>query len=340
MANSTNLIKKGHTSSPAIPARNSQRLLNILSYEIRTLTLFTFSDWKAIIVPQALLAFSNAKSGKFSLDGNLQSEAPSWGSVLACMPLAIFWLWLTTLVQDVANQRLLGSIQEDRINKPWRPLPAGRISAGTASNLLFYAIISALGFSTYLGATVLEACALLICVVWLYNDLDGSNSSPFMRNALIACGHVAFGIGATAVATTSQSSSTNSTGSFSTEATKWFGIVWLAIFCTSHGQDFADMEGDQARGRLTMPLLYGEYTARWMLSVSTLFWSLAAPRFWHSTGVATSVTGRVVETSLLATGLIMSGLVLIQTSKQGNKRVLKLWCLWIAALFMLPLTSD
>lgn len=103
---------------------------------------------------------------------------------------------------------------------------------------------------------VLKACAVLVCIVWLYNGLDGSNSSPFTRNALIACDHVAYGVGATAVAVIDETASPTSIGAFTNEATIWFVIIWMVIFTTSHGQDFADMDGDRARGRLTMPLLY------------------------------------------------------------------------------------
>jgi len=49
------------------------------------------------------------------------------------------------------NQRQAESIEEDKFNKPWRPLPSGRMSAGQATKLMlvFYAI--ALAISAYMG---------------------------------------------------------------------------------------------------------------------------------------------------------------------------------------------
>ena len=43
----------------------------------------------------------------------------------------------------------------------------------------------------------------------------------------------------------------------------------------------ADQEGDRARNRGTLPLVLGDWTARWTIAVPVLFWSFACPKFWE-----------------------------------------------------------
>ena len=193
-------------------------------------------------------------------------------------------------------------------------------------------VIVSLLFSTYLGDMVLRACAMLICMVWLYNDLDGSNSNPFVRNALNGCGFVAYGVGATAI--------TAGTKSFTDDNKTWFLIIWLAIFTTSHAQDFADMEGDGASGRRTMPLVYGEWLSRSSLAIATLFWSFAALEFWGATFDPTNILASVVHVVLLGVGIGIAVLGMASRSDRANNILLRMWCLWTATLFLSPITCT
>ena len=43
----------------------------------------------------------------------------------------------------------------------------------------------------------------------------------------------------------------------------------------------ADQEGDRARNRGTVPLVLGDWTARWTIAVPIMFWSFACPAFWE-----------------------------------------------------------
>lgn len=69
------------------------------------------------------------------------------------LPLAILWISLAALDFSIANQRLPSSIEEDRINKPYRPIASGRITPASASTLRMCICVTALAFSMTLGNT-------------------------------------------------------------------------------------------------------------------------------------------------------------------------------------------
>jgi 4-hydroxybenzoate polyprenyltransferase len=307
------------------------------------LWLFTFSDIKSVIVPHTLMAIANASSGQFILSTSTMrlagpAMAPSQADIVSRVPLTLFWIWLNLLVECIANQRLPGSIQEDSFNKPWRPLPSKRISPATVEKLLFYLIPTTLALSGWMGDMQFKASAALMSFTWMYNDLDGANFNWVVRNALNACGLVSFGIGGTAVAVMVEGNSDQ--GSFAPKAALWFAVLWLVICTTIHAQDFADMEGDKARGRRSVPLLYGDRLARWSVAIPVLFWSIVAPAYWglpwhhlHLTGVAAAVL-------VLGSGISLATLVLGWNTVKTDKWVLRLWCLWAATIFVLPVLAP
>ncbi|KAL7934150.1 UbiA prenyltransferase family domain-containing protein [Trichoderma chlorosporum] len=227
------------------------------------------------------------------------------------------WIWLNLLVEDIANQRLEGSIVEDAVNKPWRPLPSRRLTPEQARDWLVIAIVAAVGFSALLGCYT--ASVTLMLLIWMYNDLDGSNRGIWVRNALNAGGLMCFSWGALA---------TLSGGKLLPEGFIWILVTGAIIMTTVHAQDLPDIEGDMARGRQTVPLLYGETVARASLALMVMFWSLVCPLFW-----GTSPWGWAASTSIGAT---MSVLALQKQGQWWDEVVWKLWCLWIVALYLLP----
>lgn len=229
----------------------------------------------------------------------------------------LVWIWLNLLVEDIANQRLEGSIAEDTVNKPWRPLPSRRLTPEQARDWLVVAIVTAVGLSILLGGYT--ASITLMLFIWMYNDLDGSNSGILIRNALNAGGLMCFSWGALA---------TLSGGELLPRAFTWILVTGAIIMTTVHAQDLPDIEGDMARGRLTVPILYGETAARVSLAAMVMFWSVACPLFWH-----VSPWGWAALTSI---GSAMSVLALQKRGQWWDEVVWKLWCLWIAALYLLP----
>ena len=113
------------------------------------------------------------------------------------LPHVFFWLWLLVLQFGVSNQTLSGSIAEDRINKPWRPIPASRVTLKQARIFRWCLIAPCLAISIYyqnLHAAVAETMAFLA-----YNEF-GLSEHWLSKNLLNAIGYAAFEVGAVVVA--------------------------------------------------------------------------------------------------------------------------------------------
>ena len=233
------------------------------------------------------------------------------------------WIWLHLLVENISNQRLRESVLEDSVNKPWRPLPSGRVSASEAQRWLQALIPSALATSLFMGS--FTPSVTLMTFIWLYNDLDGSSTGPWQRNAINAAGLACFGWGASEVLIGERARDGESTLFH-----YWFVLMAVVVTTTVHAQDMPDMDGDRARGRKTMPLLYSEKWARGSLATFILLWSIVCPYFWGSvTALAWIVP--------LGIGCAMAFFTLFSWKQPTDEMVWKLWCLWIAVIYTLPL---
>ena len=192
------------------------------------------------------------------------------------LPLMLTWLWLHLLVENIANQRLPEAVVEDRENKPWRPIPMGRLSSEEAQGVLRIAVPLALGISFILGSFV--PSVTLMTFIWLYNDLDGSSTGPMQRNIITTAGLCCFGWGAV---------TTLLAGDIGTEGERllyqWGALTAAVVVTTVHAQDFPDIAGDIARGRQTIPLLYGSTFSRVNLAVLAIGWGAVLSAWCHVT---------------------------------------------------------
>lgn len=95
-------------------------------FRLRTLWLFTRSDLKTIVGPVTCFGLCNAIAMDVSLSNS--DAATTALSILPRLPATFLWVWTNLLPFSMNNQSQQCSIVEDRINKPWRPIPSGRIS--------------------------------------------------------------------------------------------------------------------------------------------------------------------------------------------------------------------
>ncbi|MCJ1237515.1 hypothetical protein MMC14_005501 [Varicellaria rhodocarpa] len=154
----------------------------------------------------------------------------------------------------------MGSIREDAVNKPWRPIISQRLTPHQARQLLLFLIPFVIGFSKALGGISLTVA--LVPLIWIYNDLGGADENWLIRNALNAGGLMCFGLGAmTIAADPKQYDLTN-------KAYIWAAMIGSVVLTTVHSQDLPDMDGDSARGRKTIPLIYGESVARYSVAAA------------------------------------------------------------------------
>ena len=221
----------------------------------------------------------------------------------------------------IANQRLQKSIQEDAINKPWRPLPMQRLTPGEATRLLHWVIPVVYLVGEYTGSQ--RASAYFLAFSYMYNDLDGANKHMFVRNLLNACGYSCFSVGASIIA------AGRGQHSLLPKAYTWIYLLGVVIATTIHTQDFADVRGDRLRGRRTVPLVYGDSLGRWSAAILVMTWSVLCPALWQG-----SVFTFVLP---LALGTCLSVNILSRRSEIGDALSWKIWCVWIIALYLLPI---
>ena len=177
-----------------------------------------------------------------------------------------------------------------------------------------------MGISAYFG--VFSETATLFVLVWMYNGIGGADKG-IIRNALNAGGFVCFNSGVTII-----TAGPLDYGSWSS-AVLWIALSGCVIFTTVHAQDLPDMVGDAAIGRHTIPLVYGETTARASLAVGVLIWSALCPTFW---GV-----GEFSFIPIACLGIIIAFRTMIYRTLHADKVNWRLWCVWMTTIYLLPL---
>ncbi|KAL6717781.1 hypothetical protein ACLMJK_003866 [Lecanora helva] len=295
------------------------RCLQNARYQLRTLWLFTYSDLKTILIPSLFFASITTLSGPGL---TTTPYRPALCSLLIRVPHMVVWLWLTLLLVDISNQRHTKSILEDRINKPWRPLPAGRLSASDARRLLFAGIPFVLITTMVFLPQGFPITVIAIIGSHFYNDLGGADENILVRNLMNAAAITCFGAGAARVALGKEIGLNN-------DAYKWLGIIAAIVTTTMQVQDMEDQEGDLARGRVTIPLLIGDVLARYTIAISISIWSVLCPFYWD----------------VITSGYILPGFVgftiAMRTLKirtlQADKLNWKAWNVWIMILYLLPI---
>ncbi|KAJ7187836.1 hypothetical protein C8R46DRAFT_978664 [Mycena filopes] len=191
-----------------------------------TALLFTWSDFKTILFP--VIAFAIAVTLVHS------NYSIFW---------AFLWTWVHLLQANISNQ--CDSKAEDRINKPWRPLPADRMTVSQARALRWYVVGVCQITSVFFGVT--QASTLLTLTTILHDDLNLSNHwvGKTLCNSF---GYFSFELGATQII----AGSANLTSRCAAALLSSVMIILLTI----HAQDFADVEGDLSSGRITLPIAY------------------------------------------------------------------------------------
>ncbi|WP_167829145.1 UbiA family prenyltransferase [Nocardia brasiliensis] len=161
---------------------------------------------------------------------------------------ALAYLLLHCLVSQV------DSLDEDRINKPWRPLPAGRISLKSAVKARNLAIISfpLIGYllDVFVQALIWELTVILACYTHWTNNVFGKCSYSLI-GALVLTGYWQI------------------VAPMTVEVRDDFILMGIATFFSISVQDFRDKTGDLIAGRRTLPILLGDGPSR-LLGVTAL----------------------------------------------------------------------
>lgn len=190
-------------------------------FHLKTAYLFVRSDIKTILFPVSGFAFMASK------------DIWTTRSILV-----LVWVLTHLFLIDIDNQSL--SVDEDKLNKPWRPLPSGRVTISTAKFLSKTLNAICLLVSCLLGGRELMIPTVVFCgLVYSYDHLL-LNSHYIWKNIINGLGYAVLETGATTVLI----------GSLPRKPNMILALVlsWAIICTTVHVQDLADIEGDQKNG--------------------------------------------------------------------------------------------
>ncbi|KAH7130476.1 UbiA prenyltransferase family-domain-containing protein [Dendryphion nanum] len=293
--------------------------LSALPTLLKTLYLFTANDFTTFAIPTTLFALFASLSGPLLTT----NPSPSLLPILSRLPAALLIVWANLLIFNISNQRTPTAVAEDKINKPHRPLPSGRISTESSRRLLLCVIplVLALGWALQCWQETL----LLFTATWMYNDLQGCDEDWVLRNALIALGYGLYSSAALRVVVGRGESVTGM-------GIQWVGIVTAVMFVTQHICDIKDVEGDRIRGRRSAPIVLGDEMVRWSVAAPVVVCSVLCPAFF----------GLGVRASLITLGMgaLVAGRTVVWRDLKSDKLTWKLWAAWTVGLFALPLVSN
>ncbi|GJJ06924.1 hypothetical protein Clacol_001120 [Clathrus columnatus] len=258
-------------------------IIDTLLSVLKTLFLFTKSDFKTTILPVTIFAATTAPVT--DLSSFFQS---------------IFWTWLHLFQFTLANQSL--GYEEDMVNKPDRPIPSGRVTVEQARFLRWLSVIPCFFISAYYSPTIFRVSVAFAILTYLYNEMALS-ANWFTRNVLNGFGVAAFETGATLVAGRN-SGSLDSTARLAV-------ILGSSLFATTiHVQDFKDVFGDKKAGRRTLPMIF-PVASRISVFVLIMAWSFGLRALWK--------TGPILSAILIALGSLVGSRFLFMHSVKADQ---------------------
>jgi 4-hydroxybenzoate polyprenyltransferase len=155
-------------------------------------------------------------------------------------------------------------LEIDRVNKPRRPLPSGRLSIGDAwlFTTLMYAAALLLAWNVAPGGR--RECFWIVVIATVITVLY--SVPPFRTKRLGIWANLTIAIPRGVLLKVAGWSAVKTVAGVE----PWFigAIFGLFLLGASTTKDFADMEGDARGGCRTLPIVYGVRRAAWLISPS------------------------------------------------------------------------
>ncbi|KAG1841411.1 UbiA prenyltransferase family-domain-containing protein [Suillus subalutaceus] len=241
--------------SQALTARTGS-----IAHHLETVFLFAQNDIRTTLIPVTIFALS---------------AAPRYDPIHAWH--APLWIWFHLLQFNLANQ--IQDPEEDRKNKPSRPIPAGRISIDSAADMRWVMIPVCLMLSLRYGTQALLASTVFAVFNIWYNELH-ADKMGLSKNVLTAIIYGCAEVGGT-TAVGSYNSRINKVGALAVALSS-------TVFATTlHAQDFKDEEGDRLTWRRTLPTIFPN-AARLSMMVSIPLWSFVLSHVWKLDALSTA----------------------------------------------------
>jgi len=216
------------------------------------------------------------------------------------------------------------SLSEDKLNKPWRVIPTGKMTRSEVRQSMQLIIPLVLAINHYFLHVGAETACILTST-WVYNDLKASDDGWIQRNFVAALAFAQFNWSSLKVAI-------GGGGLSSAEITatgfSWILMISAVIFTTMHIQDLKDMTGDKSRGRETAPLFLGEMVTRRTLTIPIILWGPICAIFWGQWVAGVPVT---------ILGIWIAWRVLWCHGIKNDRWTWQLWCGWTAVLSSMPM---
>ncbi len=186
-----------------------------------------------------------------------------WSVALLLYPvLGVIMAAVLNAASNALNQ--IYDLEIDRINKPKRPLPSGRMSLQEAWTLTVPAYAAALALAWIVAPDGRRECFWIVVAATIITFLY--SVPPFRTKRLGIWANVTIAIPRGVLLKVAGWSAVKTIAGIE----PWFigAIFGLFLLGASTTKDFADMEGDARGGCRTLPIIYGVKTAAWMISPS------------------------------------------------------------------------
>ncbi len=236
-----------------------------MSEPSRLRTLADFARPFTLIAPA--LGFASAAATAI---GAQPRETWSWGLVVYPVIGSVMAAVLNTASNGL-NQ--IFDLEIDRVNKPKRPLPSGRMSLheAWAVTLASFALAFVLAWNVAPGGR--HECFWMVAAAAVITTLY--SAPPLRTKRLGIWANVTIAVPRGVLLKVAGWSSVKSAMGFE----PWFlgAIFGLFLLGATTTKDFADMDGDRRGGCRTLPIQFGVTRAAWMISPSFVLPFLMIP---------------------------------------------------------------
>ncbi|KAF7377501.1 UbiA prenyltransferase [Mycena sanguinolenta] len=212
-----------------------------VGYEIRLFWAFSWRDWSMTIIPGTIRTISALRS----------LDSASTGLVVESIAHSLAYFALFVYAFNLANQ--ITGVDEDRINKPDRPLPSGLVTVHGAY-IRWYAI-------TLFHLAISAAWGVLPWTIpWVLIDIHvnfyGGDKHWFTKN------QVCLSVGSFC----QLQAAWGLVAPITLHETRWAGTLSCVLGIVMNLQDLRDVEGDRIAERQTLPIVLGD-SFRWVMAV-------------------------------------------------------------------------
>jgi 4-hydroxybenzoate polyprenyltransferase len=257
----------------------------------RAATWFEFSRPFTLVAPA--LGFA---SGSVTGAGAYPREA--WSGDLVIYPL--IGLTMAAVLNAASNGlNQIYDLDIDRVNKPKRPLPSGRLTMADAWTFTICAYALALVLAWMVAPGGRHECFWIVVMATLITVVY--SVPPFRTKRLGVWANLTIAIPRGVLLKVAGWSAVKTVMAVE----PWYigGIFGLFLLGASTTKDFADMEGDARGGCRTLPIIYGVRRAAWMISPS-----FVVPFLMISAGAFSGIlTGNFLLLQLLAATMTAYG---------------------------------